>query len=1154
MNVVVLGLLAGVAIGLPLALGVARLAGRRGVDRAAVGGLVVLAVLAASVAAVVAARGPFDAPLGGLARVGSIELRPRLHVDARAALGLAAVAALALRAALVDARRRSARAPAHLVALAGAALGMLLDDVAAFAAWTGATGVALSLGAGAFRYGALAAAADLALVLGVTLTAGVPALDLGPELEVRADPAPGPSHDDGPARGRLVVRGPTDALVFVDDAVVPLADDAGRLLRAPNVEVEVPAGVHVVRLRLEGEAVDLVAPRVVVAASGQTTVDARSFGRLRGPLASDAARVSWGRELVLAALAARVLLVAADPILAVSVALTAGTWEARGAAVIALALFALAASARRGGGAAVAAAVLAVTASRLGVAPSLGVAFTALVLVAGATRRRGRAHAARRRWPKLAALVASALPLVAALALAPPRGGFVAWLPPRELGALLFGIGGALVAAGALGGARRVVGGAFAARAGAVVGRLGARLVGGADGAYALAATAERRALHAAAVLARWVGARGVGVTLAVAALVATLAASEPAAAGGEGWERGRAGAVVAHPEAGRFVDLAGPGSRGHVVVTNTGRGGLVVGRAVVRDDPRERNLPASFAVRGEHGPLPLEVPPGASARLEVEALPSLGTSRADRYLHLVLTTSDEARGEVAVGLRVRGTSAFAHLALVLAAAPLAAWLTLLALRALRRAGSVEARVVVALSGLVLAAGGLFAYATLGPHHGASGSFAVRLPFVPAAGSELHLAVDASAALALVALGGVLVVESVRPDAVREAGLLLAFATGAAGALLARDLLVFATAVLVAAGSGARLAGRRWVGASALAALVLVGAVAAAAGGGPAVLADGTAVPFTFDVDELSRSALTRAVAPGVPAGTVLAVTFALAAWGATAAFPLGGWARAALEPSLVGAGGSGFVPVAVAPLVGFRAFAVLAAPLAPEATRALAGLFVAAGVAGASLAALTAWSEPTLARRVHGATAAAACLALAGAASLASTGVVAAVVLVTLRALAVAGAVGAAEPLVLHVGSDALRALSGLGRRVPTLGAPLAAVLVGLALPGALAVVLLALALVPSRPAFGLVALGAFTLASLALVEAVTRLVRGHARPAALALVPRLLPPELAPRARLAALALVAALVVAVVLDAQLAVEPLGGLAREIARAAAGA
>src|SRR5262249_50775714 len=93
------------------------------------------------------------------------------------------------------------------------------------------------------------------------------------------------------------------------------------------------------------------------------------------------------------------------------------------------------------------------------------------------------------------------------------------------------------------------------------------------------------------------------------------------------------------------------------VAIVNHGKGPLVVSRIAIRGDASDPRVPAKLAARISDGSLPITIPPGGSRKASVSWTPERPLRDRQLFGHVVVTTSDEQSGEVAMGVRaqVRG-------------------------------------------------------------------------------------------------------------------------------------------------------------------------------------------------------------------------------------------------------------------------------------------------------------------------------------------------------------------------------------------------------------------------------------------------------------------------------------------------------------------
>jgi NADH-quinone oxidoreductase subunit M len=472
-------------------------------------------------------------------------------------------------------------------------------------------------------------------------------------------------------------------------------------------------------------------------------------------------------------------------------------------------------------------------------------------------------------------------------------------------------------------------------------------------------------------------------VSALVVWLVATTVFAQASASG-----HGRL--LLSLPDGSRGPLVLVPGQGGWVgqaTITNVGSEPLTVSRVAVRGDEDDVRSPARLSVRFVDGAATsATLAPGTARDVVVSWMPDRDPRVRQAFGHVVVTSTDEGAGEVAMGFRAQlptglgwvGEHALTLLVLwPLALLPLAGAFRL----AGRREDSLVGRVSigVAVSELLFA---LSAYHRFAPGVGrADGNDGFQLVersvWVRSLGSEWYLGVDGTSIPLVVlaaTLGAVAVViaASNRRDAAHHAALGL-LASAIMGTLVALDLVVFfvswelvlvALVVLIGGWGGPRgqnAAAKFGIFGTIGSAAMLLAFVALSRGSGRTFLVDGSPLAHTMSIPELARTSF-------VLRGPLLGVPFVEMVWAllfvAVAAIapivPLHGWLPDALEEGPAGTtivlGG---VVVALGPYllvrVGFGAV--------PEGARWMGASIAALGVLTAGWGALCAMAQRDLRR-----------------------------------------------------------------------------------------------------------------------------------------------------------------------------------------------
>lgn len=514
-------------------------------------------------------------------------------------------------------------------------------------------------------------------------------------------------------------------------------------------------------------------------------------------------------------------------------------------------------------------------------------------------------------------------------------------------------------------------------------------------------------------------------------------------------------------------IDLA-PAKGGYsaeLVIANDGEGPLVVSRIAVRGDASDPRAPPNVSARLVDGSLPVTVAPGASRRAVVTWAPDRGARQRQVFAHVVVTTSDERSGDVAMGVRarlsgVRGWLESRALSLLVGVPLLGAIASLSA----RAAGRRDDRAPYVLTSFALAIQTSLAayvlYAFTPDVSRADGNdglqFIVRAIWSRGLSTELYLGVDGVAAIALLVISASLfcAVLSERSALCRVPdyhAALLVLDAAVMGALTAMDGLLFlllsSIAVLSAGllvgtwgGAGRRAAATRLL-ASGLMAIVLlaVALVATARHADATLLVDGTSVTTTFSLPELSRVALGAKGATflGVAHAKVCFVMLLAAALSLLAAFPAHGW----LGDVLVEAPpATGILVAAALPAIGLSALVRIGCAVLPEGMRWASGVVVALGAVSAAYGAFAALGQPDLRRLAACATTCQAGFVLLGAGSLTPQGLAGAIAVGATRALACGAFLLAAAAIHERARTSDVPRLGGVAAQMPRWAIALAA------------------------------------------------------------------------------------------------------------------
>jgi len=563
---------------------------------------------------------------------------------------------------------------------------------------------------------------------------------------------------------------------------------------------------------------------------------------------------------------------------------------------------------------------------------------------------------------------------------------------------------------------------------------------------------------------------RGLWIGLVVA-LVAVSAS--PAVAGAPG----RGGRIaLSAPGAGRGPLELRPGAGGWVgefAIGNVGAEPLTVSRIALQGDADDVRSPSRLSVRFADGAATSAiVAPGASKSVVVSWTPDKSARMQQAFGHVVVTSSDEDSGEVAMGFRAQMPTSLgwvgAHVLSLLVAGPLLIVLIVAAANALRRAddpwvGHVSTG--VAAIEFLLAA---WAYRHFGVDIGrADGNegfqLVERAVWIRSIASEWYVGVDGTSIALLLMTASVAFVAFLVAGAERRGGAYLAalalLCAGMVGVIVALDLLVLfaaweavwlALVLLVGGWGGARaqIAAAKVAVAGVVGSLALLLAFTALShASGPTFLVDGSLVPHTLAVPELSRTAFVASPPLlGMPLVEVAWALLFLAVAIVSPVVPFHRWLPDALEQ---GPGSAGIVLGGA--VVGLGPYLLVRVGLGavPEGARWAGGAVATLGALSAVWASLCAMVQQDLRRFVAYTTVATSGVALYGVGALTPVGIAGGMVALVahgLSAVLVLGCAAALEERVntcdvgrlgaLIVDAPTLRVLAAVGLGV-SLGAP---------------------------------------------------------------------------------------------------------------------
>ena len=562
-------------------------------------------------------------------------------------------------------------------------------------------------------------------------------------------------------------------------------------------------------------------------------------------------------------------------------------------------------------------------------------------------------------------------------------------------------------------------------------------------------------------------------------------------------------------------------GFSGELSIVNLGKEPLVISRIAVRGDAADPRSPPKVVARLSEGALPVILAPGASRKAIVQWVPERGVRLRQLFGHVVVTTSDEQSGEVAMGVRAQLGGWLGplegHVLSLLIGLPLLGALLTLVFRALGRRDDKTPHTIALVA--LAAQAGLAAYVYRGfasdvsKLDGNDGlQFVEHGVWIRGISAEIFFGVDGTGVAALlvtslVAFLAILPERTMPRGAAGYHAAYLVLAAAVPGALCAMDGLLFVLFTSVALVSSSLLVGG-WGSAERRAAamklallgsiavvLLLVAILAVSRHADPTFLVDGTKTSTTFSLPELSRVALGAKGAKlfGAALVKVAFVLVLVASLVLLGAFPLHAWLAPVLgeSPTAVGA-----LVSASLPTIGVCALLRIGCAVLPEGMRWASGVVVALGAVTAIYGALGALGQTDLRRLAAAGTTAQVGFVLLGAGSLTPQGMSGAMVLASTRALACAlflVLAGAAED---RAHTRDLSRLSGVSTQMPGWAAALAVAALGQAgvmgLAGAWGPMLALLGALPNYPPLALVAAVALILAAAAHFLALSKVVFG--------------------------------------------------------------
>lgn len=562
-------------------------------------------------------------------------------------------------------------------------------------------------------------------------------------------------------------------------------------------------------------------------------------------------------------------------------------------------------------------------------------------------------------------------------------------------------------------------------------------------------------------------------------------------------------------------------GFMGELVIANLGKEPLVVSRIAVRGDAADPRAPPKLGARMAEAVLPVVIAPGQSKKALLQWAPERGVRLQQLFAHVIVTSSDEQSGEVAMGVRAQVPGWLGpierHVLSLLIGIPLLGAVVTFLLRAMGRRDDKTPHLVTVIALATQCALAIYVYRGFAPDvsrlDGNDGlQFVEHAVWIRALAAEIFFGVDGTSAAALLvtSLVGFLAILPERTIPRGTCGYHAAYLTLAAavpGALCAQDGLLFVLFTLVAVLSATVLVGG-WGGTNRRAAatklallgmvavvLLFVAVLAVSRHADPTFLVDGTKTTSTFSLPELSRVALGAKGAKllGAALVKVAFVLVLIASLVLLGAFPLHAW----LAPVFTEAPTStGALVSASLPTIGVCALLRIGCAVLPEGMRWASGVVVALGAVTAIYGALGAMGQTDLRRLAAAGTTAQVGFILLGAGSLTPQGLSGAMVLTATRALACALFLVLAGSVEERARTRDLARLAGVASQMPGWSAALAAAALGQAgvmgLAGAWGPMLALMGALPNYPPLALVAALALVLAAVAHFLAVSRVVFG--------------------------------------------------------------
>lgn len=514
----------------------------------------------------------------------------------------------------------------------------------------------------------------------------------------------------------------------------------------------------------------------------------------------------------------------------------------------------------------------------------------------------------------------------------------------------------------------------------------------------------------------------------------------------------GASGPLVLLPHEGGF--------RAEMTVSNTGDTPLVVSRVAPRGDDTDVRSPAKLSAKFVEGDSPsATIPPHAAKQVAVVWAPPQGSNARQLFGQIIVTSTDDAAGEVAMGVEADAPSALPllanHLLSWVVFLPLVGAFVIFLLHVFKASSDEIARRIA------LVSTGASALAALGAFRVFDGSFAradgndgfqliERTSWIRSLGVEYFLGTDglSIATIFVVALGvffGVVASVGVKERNKAHFALYLTVAGAVLGLFVALDVVLFfafwclfwiSAYLLVASGTEAAKAAAAKLGFVGLVASVLL--LFAISGlyqhSARTFLVDGTTVLHSFAVPELMHVSYNDpgATMLGLPLVKALWITLFIPFLVLAASAPVHTWLVDVVveSPAPVGV-----LVAGVATEAGVYGILRFDLGILPEASRWAAGAIVGLGAAGIIYGALCAFGQRDLKKFVAYACVSHAGIALLGIGSLTPEGL-------SGTCIEVCAHVAIVSVLLLAIGAVEERArtrrldqLAGVGKQMPLLG-----------------------------------------------------------------------------------------------------------------------